>query len=290
MREAFIKLHLSILLAGFTGIFGKLISLSEGVLVWYRMLIASLMLLAFLWMGKKLRKVSWGSFMKIAGAGLLLSLHWLFFYGSIKASNVSIGVVCFSLTGFFTALFEPLLNRKRISLLELGFSLITLLGIVLIFHFEMRFRYGILLGVVSSALAALFTVANKKVGTITAPSTVLLYELVGGFLFITILLPVYLYFYPQDYLIPDTTDLVYLFLFAFFCTICMCILQIQALKSISAFTMNLSYNLEPVYSIAGIPNKKSVHSGRRERIDCIYRDGSGLFGKFAFDRIVVLFL
>ncbi|MCD8471449.1 MAG: DMT family transporter [Parabacteroides chartae] len=142
------------------------------------------------------------------------------------------------------------LNRKRISLLELGFSLITLLGIVLIFHFEMRFRYGILLGVVSSALAALFTVANKKVGTITAPSTVLLYELVGGFLFITILLPVYLYFYPQDYLIPDTTDLVYLFLFAFFCTICMCILQIQALKSISAFTMNLSYNLEPVYSIA----------------------------------------
>ena len=64
MREAFIKLHLSILLAGFTGIFGKLISLSEGVLVWYRMLIASLMLLAFLWMGKKLRKVSWGSFMK----------------------------------------------------------------------------------------------------------------------------------------------------------------------------------------------------------------------------------
>ena len=199
-------------------------------------------------------------------------------------------MVCFSLTGFFTALFEPLLNRKRISLLELGFSLITLLGIVLIFHFEMRFRYGILLGVVSSALAALFTVANKKVGTITAPSTVLLYELVGGFLFITILLPVYLYFYPQDYLIPGTTDLVYLFLFAFFCTICMCVLQIQALKSISAFTMNLSYNLEPVYSIAGIPNKKSVHSGRRERIDCIYRDGSGLFGKFAFDRIVVLFL
>ena len=250
MREAFIKLHLSILLAGFTGIFGKLISLSEGVLVWYRMLIASLMLLAFLWMGKKLRKVSWSSFMKIAGAGMLLSLHWLFFYGSIKASNVSIGVVCFSLTGFFTAMFEPLLNRKRISLLELGFSLITLLGIVLIFHFEMRFRYGILLGVVSSALAALFTVANKKVGTITAPSTVLLYELVGGFLFITILLPVYLYFYPQDYLIPGTTDLVYLFLFAFFCTICMCILQIQALKSISAFTMNLSYNLEPVYSIA----------------------------------------
>lgn len=249
MREAFIKLHLSILLAGFTGVFGKLISLSEGMLVWYRLLFTSVVLLGILWFGKKLRKVSGKDFLKIAGAGMLLAFHWLFFYGSIKTSNVSIGVVCFSVTGFFTAIFEPVFFRRRISVQELLFSLIALLGIVLIFHFDMRYRTGIILGIISSALAALYTITNKRVAPITAPGTVLLYEIFGGFLFVSCVLPFYLHLFPQDYLIPDRTDFVYLLLFTFICTIIMNILQIQSLKKISAFTMNLTYNLEPVYSI-----------------------------------------
>lgn len=249
MREAFIKLHLSILLAGFTGILGKLISLSEGVLVWYRMFLTSLILLLILWIGKKLRKVSFRDFLKMAGVGLLLALHWLFFFGSIKASNVSIGVVCFSVTGFFSAIFEPLFGRRKISFRELLYSVVAVLGILLIFQFDMRYRYGIMLGVVSSALAALYTISNKKVGSLAPSSSILLYEMIGGVTFLSCLLPFYLYFSPQEYLIPNAPDFIYLLLFAFFCTICMNILQIQALKSISAFTMNLSYNLEPVYSI-----------------------------------------
>ena len=249
MREAFIKLHLSILLAGFTGILGKLISLSEGVLVWYRMFLTSLILLLILWIGKKLRKVSFHDFLKMAGVGLLLALHWLFFFGSIKASNVSIGVVCFSVTGFFSAIFEPLFGRRKISFRELLYSVVAVLGISLIFQFDMRYRYGIMLGVVSSALAALYTISNKKVGSLAPSSSILLYEMIGGVTFLSCLLPFYLYFSPQEYLIPNAPDFIYLLLFAIFCTICMNILQIQALKSISAFTMNLSYNLEPVYSI-----------------------------------------
>ncbi|MBP7487157.1 MAG: DMT family transporter [Parabacteroides sp.] len=249
MREAFIKLHLSILLAGFTGILGKLISLSEGVLVWYRMFLTSLILLLILWIGKKLRKVSFRDFLKMAGVGLLLALHWLFFFGSIKASNVSIGVVCFSVTGFFSAIFEPLFGRRKISFRELLYSVVAVLGILLIFQFDMRYRYGIMLGVVSSALAALYTISNKKVGSLAPSSSILLYEMIGGVTFLSCLLPFYLYFSPQEYLIPNAPDFIYLLLFAIFCTICMNILQIQALKSISAFTMNLSYNLEPVYSI-----------------------------------------
>jgi len=249
MREAFIKLHLSILLAGFTGILGKLISLSEGVLVWYRMFLTSLILLLILWIGKKFRKVSFRDFLKMAGVGLLLALHWLFFFGSIKASNVSIGVVCFSVTGFFSAIFEPLFGRRKISFRELLYSVVAVLGILLIFQFDMRYRYGIMLGVVSSALAALYTISNKKVGSLAPSSSILLYEMIGGVTFLSCLLPFYLYFSPQEYLIPNAPDFIYLLLFAIFCTICMNILQIQALKSISAFTMNLSYNLEPVYSI-----------------------------------------
>ena len=112
MKEALLKLHLSVLIAGGTGVFGRVITLNEGLLVWYRLLLATLMFYAVLFVLDKLRKVQRRDAVRIAATGVLLALHWLFFYGSIKASNVSIGVVCLSLMSFFTALFDPLINRQ----------------------------------------------------------------------------------------------------------------------------------------------------------------------------------
>lgn len=249
MKQAFIKLHLSILIAGFTGIFGKLISLNEGLLVWYRMLITSLILCLILWAMKKIAVVSKREIFKIGGVGLLLSLHWIFFYGSIKASNVSVGVVCFSVVGFFTAVLEPMINKHRISVKELLFSLITLGGIILIFQFDTQYRMGIILGVVSSGLCALFTIMNKRVGANHSSMTMLFYEMIGGFVCMSLILPFYLHFIPAESLMPGIPDWVYLFLLSTVCTIGLYLLQIQALKHISAFTVNLSYNLEPIYSI-----------------------------------------
>ncbi len=219
MKEAFIKLHLSILLAGGTGVFGKLISLNEGLLVWYRMMFASVMFFLLLSFLKKLRKVSWGDVAKIASVGLLLASHWIFFYGSIKASNVSIGVVCLSVMSLFTAIFEPLINRHHISLREILFSLVAVLGIVLIFHFDTRYRTGICLGIISSALASLFTIVNKKVAVNYTSSTMLMYEMLGGFLGLSCVLPFYLHCFPVVSILPGTKDLVYLLCLASVCTV-----------------------------------------------------------------------
>ena len=249
MKEAFIKLHVSVLIAGATGIFGRLISLNEGLLVWYRMLFATVMFFLLLGMLGKLKRVSFRDVCKIGSVGMLLAIHWLFFYGSIKASNVSIGVVCLSLMSFFTALFEPLINCHRISLGEIACSLIGVLGIILIFHFDTRYRLGIGMGILSSALASLFTICNKKVSVGYTSSTMLMYEMGGGFLGLSCLLPLYLSFFPVASILPSLTDLVYLLLFASVCTVLLYILQIQVLKKISAFTFNLTYNLEPIYSI-----------------------------------------
>lgn len=251
MKQAFIKLHLSVLIAGFTGVFGKLITLNEGLLVWYRLLITSALLLLIIKFTNKRIKIPFRDVSKIAGVGLLLTMHWLFFYASIKYSNVSIGVVCFSMSGFFTAIFEPVINRRRISFRELFFSIIALCGIALIFHFDTRYRTGIILGTVSSALAALFVIMNKRVTSSNGYSWQgnLFYEILGGFIGLSFLLPVYLHFFPVESFIPSTLNLFYLLLFSVFCTIGLYMLQIQALKHISAFTLNLSYNLEPVYSI-----------------------------------------
>ena len=249
MRNAFLKLHISVLLAGCTGILGKVISLNEGLLVWYRLML-TVLLITLLWtVGKKLRRVSLRDFLHLTGTGAILAFHWLFFFGSIKVSNVSIGVVCFSLVGFFTAVLEPLVYRCRISRREILLSLLSVCGVLLIFSFDMRYRLGIMLGIISSASAALFTIVNKRVSANRTTTTVLQYEMLGGFLFVSLVLPFYLYFMPVQTIIPSMMDCFYLFLFAFFCTICVYILQIQSLKIISAFTFNLTYNLEPIYSI-----------------------------------------
>lgn len=248
--QTHIKLHISILLAGMTGVFGKLISLNEGLLVWYRLLLTSVIFFVFLLATKKLVRISFKDFKRIALVGALLAIHWILFYGSIKASNISVGVVCFSTIGFFTAIFEPILLHRKFSLRELFFSVITLFGVFLIFSFDMKYRTGIALGILSAAMASLFTIATKKIGDNYAPKTILMYEMLGGLLVISCLLPIYLTFVPVVSILPSTQDWIYLILFCVFCTIGLQLLQIQVLKKMSAFTVNLSYNLEPVYSIA----------------------------------------
>ena len=247
-NKAFIQLHLSVFLAGFTGLFGKLITLNEVDIVWYRMFFTSLILLVF----TGLPRVGWKKFLQIAGCGALLGLHWMLFYCSIKASNVSIGVVCFALVGFFTAIFEPMIFRRRVSWAELLLSLITVAGLLCIFSFDARYRYGISIGVVSSAACALYDICNKKVSVGVRSRTMIMYQMSGGIFGVSIIIPFYLMVFPagQDVMvIPAGSNLWWMLCHALFCTIGMYLLQIQALKQLSAFTVNLTYNLEPCYTI-----------------------------------------
>ena len=178
----------------------------------------------------------------------MLGFHWILFYGSIKASNVSIGVICFSLIGFFTALLEPLIFKKRLSWLELLFSLITVIGVMCIFSLDARYCYGIAIGVVSSAVCALYAICNKKVSVGVRSRTVLMYQMAGGLVIVSAIIPVYLLFFPSQQpvvVIPEGSNLWFMLCHALFCTVGMSRLQIQALKRLSAFTVNLTYNLEP---------------------------------------------
>lgn len=247
-RKAFLQLHLSVLLAGFTGLFGKLITLNETDIVWYRMFFTASILLVF----TGLPKIGWKKFLQIAGCGALLGLHWMLFYGSIKASNVSIGVVCFALIGFFTALFEPLIYHHRVSWSELLLSFITVCGLLCIFSFDSRYRYGITIGVASSAVCALYSIFNKKVSVGVRSRTMLMYQMSGGIIGVSIIIPFYLMVFPSDQsvlVIPEGSNLWWMLCHALFCTVGMYLLQIMALKQLSAFTVNLTYNLEPCYTI-----------------------------------------
>src|SRR6516225_4506357 len=107
MKKAFLELHIAVLLAGFTGVLGKLITLNEGLLVWYRLFITAATMWILFSATKKIQRISFSDILKLTAVGFLAALHWVCFYGSIKYANVSVGLVCFSAVGFFTALLEP---------------------------------------------------------------------------------------------------------------------------------------------------------------------------------------
>jgi len=247
-QKGFLQLHLSVLLAGFTGLFGRLITLNEVDIVWYRMMFTTLILIVF----TGLPRIEWRRFLQLCGCGALLGLHWMLFYGSIKASNVSIGVICFSLIGFFTAIFEPIIYKRKVSGIELLFSFITVAGVLCIFSLDARYRYGITIGIVSSAVCALYAICNKKASVGLRSRTVLMYQMSGGLIAVSAIIPLYLMVFPSQQsvlVIPDGTNLWFMLCHSLFCTVGMYLLQIQALKRLSAFTVNLTYNLEPCYTI-----------------------------------------
>jgi drug/metabolite transporter (DMT)-like permease len=249
MKKAFLQLHTAVFLAGFTGILGRLISFNEGMIVWYRLLITAITMWVLFGLMKRIKRIAVTDILKIATVGFIATLHWVTFYGAIKYSNVSVALVCFSAIGFFTAILEPLVLRKRINLIDLALGLITIFGIYIIFHFDSRYKTGIIIGIISAMLAALFPIFNRQILQKINVETMLAWQQTGGLVMLTALLPFYLQRFPVDSFLPGKWDLVWLLVLSWLCSVLAFQLQGNALKRLSAFTVNLTYNLEPVYGI-----------------------------------------
>ena len=255
MREktlTLIILHTAVFLAGWTGIFGRLITLGGLPLVWYRMITSVVVLTAVLACMQRLHKTSWAAVMKIGGCGILLALHWVAFFASIQASNVSIGVACVATSCFFTTLFDPIVNRRQVQWRNILLSFIAIAGILFIFSIDVRYRLGIALGLLCAALYSLFSILNINVANETHEdsATMLLYELTGGVLFLTLCIPAFHALYPAEPVVPVGGDLLSLLLLGSVFTVIPFLFQLQALRKLTAFTVNIAYNLEPLYSIA----------------------------------------
>ncbi len=246
-KTDYLKLHISVLLAGFTGLFAKLIDMNEIIIVLYRMIFAFLIFAVMMFFMRKTLKDS--DAFKYCGLGALLAVHLMFFFGSIKYSNVSIGVVCYSLVGFFTVLFEPLICKTKFSFVELFYSLIAVFGIWLIFNFDASYRFGIILGIISAALFALYTLYNKVIEVGKSARCMLFYELLGGAVFMLLFVPLWMHFVEITRFIPIGIEWLWLIILALFCTVLLYLLHIAVLKTIPAFTVSLTGNLEPIYGI-----------------------------------------
>jgi drug/metabolite transporter (DMT)-like permease len=249
MKKAFLQMHTAVFLWGFTGVLGRAISLDSIWLVWYRLLITVISLWVLYFFLKKIRKISLPSVLTIGGIGFILVLHWICFYASIKYANVTIALTCLSTTALLSSLLEPLVLRKRFDAFEIILGLFAIAGIVIIYNTHVQFSVGIVIGLLSAVLTVLASVLNKKIVDRYQPEQITLYQLTGGFLGLTVLLPFVYFFFPSNQLFPTNMDWLWLFILSWVCTIFTFFLYIRCLKKLSAFTLNLTLTLEPVYGI-----------------------------------------
>lgn len=249
MKRALIQLHLTVFLWGFTGVLGRCISLNEGWLVWWRLCLTVLSMWIFFGVSKKIQKISLREFVTIGSIGVLLALHWLCFYGSIKYANVSIALTCLSASGFVSALLEPLFLKRRINIRELMYGLLTVFGIFLIYRTNLHFSSGIYIGIAATFLTVIVSLLNKQIVNNYPPETFTLYQLTGGFIGLCCLMPFYDHLFPTAHYLPGPTGWIWLLILAWVCTIFTFVLYAASLKKLSAFTMNLTLTPEPVYGI-----------------------------------------
>lgn len=249
LRPSYIKMHVAIFLWGFTGLLGKFIQLNEGMLVWYRLLISSAAIWIILYFRKKLPKLSIREVIHIGGIGCLVMFHWVTFYASIKLASISVAMVCLSSIALFASILEPLINRTKFDVVEIVFGAMALTGISTIYNSDVTAATGITLGIISALISALFSIFNKRIASKYEALTISFVELGVGWVFLTLLLPLYFMIQPTTLFLPHGTDFVYLLILSLVCTVLTWILSLQALRKVSAFTMGLALNLEPVYGI-----------------------------------------
>ncbi|MFJ1377961.1 DMT family transporter [Capnocytophaga canimorsus] len=242
------RLHFIIFLWGFTAILGKIITLEASALVWYRMLLTSSILLVFVFFfQKETIKIPKKLFFKLLGVGFLMALHWLFFFQSIKVSNVSIALSCISTTTLFTAITEPIVYKRRLDWLEIIIGIVIVLGMILIFKTEIQYKEGIFYGILCALLASIFSVFNGKLHGSTTSGNIIFYEIFGGFLALSG------YFGLTGELLNFTqiswVDFWWVLLLAGLFTAYPMFESIRLMKHISPFTLVLAVNLEPIYGV-----------------------------------------
>ena len=244
----YLLLHLIVFIWGFTAILGALITIDAIPLVFFRMGLAVIFIAIYFLIKKKSFYVDKRGLLKFLFSGIIIAIHWIFFFKAIKVSNVSVALVSMSTGAFFASLIEPIFFKRKIKLLEIVLGLLVILGLYIIFNFESQYKLGIIYALISSFLGALFSVLNGLFIKKYDANSISLYQLLFGTLFVT----VYLFFnnsFSVSFFSLPKTDWIYLFILSSICTAYAFIASVKVMKYLSPYTVMLTINLEPIYAI-----------------------------------------
>ena len=250
VRRANLELHFAVLLYGFTAILGVLIELPALVLVWWRVTITLSAMLIYGNIPLKMKHLSKKDRVNLMGIGVVVGLHWMAFFGAGKLANASIALVAFATTSFMSSFLEPLLMRQKIKWYEVALGLVIVPAMAYVVGtLPANMGVGVGVALISAFLAVIFSILNKKMTLKTDPLSISFFNLSGAWLLLTLLLPFYFNAEPNAKFLPTFNDWIFLMVLALLCTNLGYWLGIRSLRHLSAFSVALTVNLEPVYGI-----------------------------------------
>ena len=241
-------MHFVILIFGFTGILGKLITIEAIPLVFWRTLIGGGAIYVWLKMRRKVSKKSAADVLKMGGIGLLVAIHWITFFASIKISNVRVALTMLATSPMFIGFLEPLIFKRKIDWRELTVAAVVLIGVGTIFSFNTTYHEGMILGIISAFFASLFATLNGVLIKTHDASNISLVELLSASAAIFILL----FFTGEvngDLFVLSGQDWFWITILALVATSFAFIAFTSVMKVLTPFTTSVAINLEPIYSI-----------------------------------------
>lgn len=248
INKHYLLLHIIVFIWGFSPVLGRFISADAFQLVWFRILITVGVMFLYLKFTKHNLKISSKHFWQLSGIGVIIMVHWLAFYGAIKASNISVTMVAFSTGTLFSSIIEPIFFKRKIRFYEVIIGLIIMGGIALIFSIETEYWLGIILGIIGAFTSSLFGVFNGIMAYKLKPGIISFYELSAALVSLSVFLAINGNF-KTEFFVLDIYSIVGLLLLSLVCTVFPFIASVDLAKYISPYTIVLTVNLETVYGI-----------------------------------------
>lgn len=247
----YLMLHFIVLIWGVTAIFGKLITIPAVEVVFYRTLIAAIGLGILLQIRNRKFSLGRKAILRMIGTGFIIAAHWILFFAAARVSTVSVCLAGMATCSLWTSLLDPIVSGKKIKIYEVLLSLLAISGILIIFRVEFSYKLGLFMAIISALLAAMFTIINARFAKANNPYMVTFYEMIGACIGTVLFFPFYSNFivHRPIQLMPESMDWLYLLLLALLCTVYAYSVSVELMKRLSAFVINLTVNLEPVYGI-----------------------------------------
>lgn len=246
----YLRLHFIVLIWGFTAILGELIKVSPVEVVVYRTGISTLGLMVLLLILRKSFKTGRKGLMIMLGTGLIIAAHWILFFLAARLSTISICLVGMATCAFWTSILEPIFTKRTFKTFEVLLALMVVGGISLIYSVSFEHALGLSVAMASALLASVFTIINGKLIKEHNAYVITFYEMAGALIGSTLVFAVMAPMTPDiSFGLPSAADWGWLALLGLVCTVYPFGESVELMKRMSAYTINLTVNLEPVYGI-----------------------------------------
>ncbi|TXF91562.1 EamA family transporter [Neolewinella aurantiaca] len=232
---------------GSSGAVGRYIPLEPGPTIWWRCLLAMVLLFVYCKVrGFQLKIPGWKKQQAVIVSGVLFASHLVTYFYALKLSSVAIGMLAVFTYPAMTTLLEPILLKQKIQPHHIGLAGLVLVGVFFLVPGDVDLSddtfLGLMFGLVSALIYSLRNIMMKKQVESIHGSVLMFWQMLVG---VVVVAPA-LFFSPG---LPPVTAIPFLVSLGLITTAIGHTLFLGSFKHFSISTASLLSCIQPVYGI-----------------------------------------